>query len=152
MFVCLHFIKSISSFPKPLKKCPNSDSYHPQPHPSTARCHSPPSSPCSHFHLKKKIIVIKPLEQGILNVHVQRRIWWENILAKVTGICYLPGRRSPPLANHKMCTFKYDFHVKIMLQTSQVFLYLFVCSHPSSFPSLLNVAQHFSIWNKSKLY
>ena len=53
MFVCLHFIKSISSFPKPLKKCPNSDSYHPQPHPSTARCHSPPSFPCSHFHLEK---------------------------------------------------------------------------------------------------
>ena len=38
-----------------------------------------------------------------------------------------------------------------MLQTSQVFLYLFVCSHPSSFPSLLNVAQHFSIWNKKQI-
>ena len=53
-FVCWHFIKSISSFPKPFKTCPNSNSYQPQLQPSTARCHSPPSSPCSHFHLGKK--------------------------------------------------------------------------------------------------
>ena len=70
-----------------------------------------------------------------------------------------------------MCTFKYEFNVKIFLQISQVSLYLFVCFHPFSSPSLLKGVQHFwfsqiylkqknklilspnhQIWNKSNFF
>ena len=55
------------------------------------------------------------------------------------------------MVNHRLCTFKYHFHMKIMLQTSQVSPYLFVSPHPSFFSSLLNLAHHFSFWNRNKI-